>query len=117
MTQPSITQHSLAVADFPPETGGPLTGTGPDVVPDVDPGTGRIRAAVRRHPMITFFVLACALSWWAGILYLMDLSPVPIAGFGPFLAALTVLTMTEGRPGARRLLRSMVQWRVPARST
>ncbi|MEO7422791.1 MAG: CPBP family intramembrane glutamic endopeptidase [Ornithinibacter sp.] len=41
---------------------------------------------------------------------------MPIAGFGPFLAAVTVLGMTGGRAGIERLLRSMVRWRVPLRA-
>jgi uncharacterized protein len=48
---------------------------------------------IRRYPLITFFVLACALSWWPWILYALDLSPQPIVGFGPFLAALVVLAV------------------------
>src|SRR5215210_6800025 len=35
----------------------------------------RISSVVKRHPIITFFVLACALSWWPSILYTLDLSP------------------------------------------
>ena len=46
---------------------------------------------VRRHPLITFFVLAFVLSWWPWILYSFDLVPNPIVGFGPFLAAMVVL--------------------------
>jgi membrane protease YdiL (CAAX protease family) len=71
---------------------------------------------VRRRPLLAFFVLACVLSWWAGALYLVGWSPIPVAGFGPFLAALIVLALTDGRPGTRRLLRSMVRWRVPVRA-
>jgi uncharacterized protein len=67
---------------------------------------------VRRYPLIAFFVLAFALSWWAWPLYYFDLSPNPIIGFGPFLAALVVLALTEGRSGVGRLLRRMVRWRV-----
>jgi CAAX protease family protein len=73
-------------------------------------------AWIRRRPLTAFFVLSCALSWWPALLYLDDLSPVPVAGFGPFLAALIVLGVTEGRAGLGRLFRSMVRWRVPARS-
>jgi hypothetical protein len=54
---------------------------------------------IRRYPLITFFVLACALSWWPWILYSFDLLPNPIVGFGPFLAALIVLALTEGKSG------------------
>ena len=70
---------------------------------------------VRRYPLIAFFVLAFALSWWAWPLYYFDLSPNPIIGFGPFLAAVIVLALTEGRSGVGRLLRRMVRWRVGLR--
>ncbi|HEV7657120.1 MAG TPA: CPBP family intramembrane glutamic endopeptidase [Mycobacteriales bacterium] len=71
---------------------------------------------IRRAPLLSFFVLACLLSWWPGVLYAFGASPVPVAGFGPFLAAVIVLGVTEGRAGIGRLLRAMVRWRVPARS-
>ena len=67
---------------------------------------------VRRYPLTTFFVLACALSWWPWILYSFGLSPNPIVGVGPFLAALVVLALTEGKSGVMGLLRRMVRWRV-----
>ena len=67
---------------------------------------------LRRHPLITFFVLAYALSWWPSILYALDLSPQPIVGFGPFLAALVVLAITHGKTDIMGLLRRMVRWRV-----
>jgi uncharacterized protein len=69
----------------------------------------------RRHPLISFFVLAYALSWWPSILYALDLSPQPVAGFGPFLAALVVLALTYGKAGIGGLLRRMVRWRVGLR--
>lgn len=67
---------------------------------------------VRRYPLTTFFVLAYALSWWPWILYAVDLSPNPIIGFGPFLAALIVLAITESKSGVIGFLRRMVRWRV-----
>src|SRR5215207_172196 len=67
---------------------------------------------VRRYPVTAFFVLACALSWWPWILYSVGLSPTPIVGVGPFLAALLVLALTEGKSGVVGLLRRMVRWRV-----
>jgi membrane protease YdiL (CAAX protease family) len=67
---------------------------------------------VKRHPLITFFVLAYALSWWPAILYALDLLPQPIVGFGPFLAALVVLALTSGKSGIVGLLRRMVRWRM-----
>jgi uncharacterized protein len=67
---------------------------------------------VRRYPLTAFFVLACALSWWPWILYSVGLSSTPIVGVGPFLAALLVLALTEGKSGVMGLLRRMVRWRV-----
>ena len=55
---------------------------------------------VKRHPMIAFFVLAYAFSWWPWILYALGVIDNPIAGFGPFLAALLVLGLTEGVEGS-----------------
>ena len=75
----------------------------------------RLTSGAKRHPLITFFVLAYALSWWPSILYALFLSPQPVAGFGPFLAALAVLAVTRGRSGVGDLLRRMVLWRVGPR--
>src|SRR3712207_757052 len=71
-----------------------------------------LMSLVKRHSLITFFVLAYALSWWPAILYAFDLVPTPIVGFGPFLAALVVLAITSGKSGVVGLLRRMVRWRV-----
>jgi len=55
-----------------------------------------LQLVVRRHPLIWFAVLSLLLSWWAWPLYGLGLMPLPIASFGPFLAALIVLMVTEG---------------------
>ena len=75
----------------------------------------RLAKVVKQYPLIAFFVLAYALSWWPAILYVFDLSPQPIVGFGPFLAALVVLAITRGKTGVVTLLRRMVRWRVGLR--
>ncbi|MGI8457311.1 MAG: CPBP family intramembrane glutamic endopeptidase [Propionibacteriaceae bacterium] len=75
-----------------------------------------MRQLAQRRPLTLFFVLAAAFSWWPWPLYAAGLSSVPIAGFGPFLAAVTVLGLTRGRTGVGGLLRSMVRWRVPLRA-
>jgi uncharacterized protein len=72
----------------------------------------KILAFVKRHRLTTFFVLAYALSWWAWILYGLGLFPNPVASFGPFLAAIVVLALTEGKAGILGLFRRMVRWRV-----
>ena len=78
--------------------------------------TGAVRRLIRRRPLVSFFVLSCLLSWWMAALYASGMWSEPIVGFGPFLAALTVLGVTEGRRGVKALLRSMVRWRVPGRA-
>src|SRR5215212_9311113 len=46
-------------------------------------------SAVRRHSLLSFFVLAYALAWWVWILYAFDLTfRGPILALGPFLAAI-----------------------------
>jgi membrane protease YdiL (CAAX protease family) len=70
---------------------------------------------IRRHPLISFFVLAYALSWWPIAFYAAGLSPSTIISFGPFLAALVVLAATQGKTGVVGLLRRIVRWRVGLR--
>ncbi len=72
----------------------------------------RISAFVKRHRLTVFFVLAYALSWWAWIPYALGVFPNPVASFGPFLAALVVLALTEGKAGLLGLFRRMIRWRV-----
>ena len=67
---------------------------------------------VKRHPLVAFFALTFLLSWWPWPLHAFGLMPMPIASFGPFLAALVVLALTEGKAGILGLLRRMVRWRV-----
>jgi hypothetical protein len=62
-------------------------------------------STIGRHPLISFFVLSYALTWWA----------VPFGSFiatGPLLAALIVISITEGRAGLRELGARMIRWRV-----
>jgi uncharacterized protein len=66
---------------------------------------------VKRHPLITFFVLAYALSWWEWPLHAVGLFPGPILPYGPMIAAFIILALTKGKAGVKALLRSMVQWR------
>src|SRR5215210_5429166 len=71
---------------------------------------------VRRHPLITFFVLAYALTWSAWPMWASGLYPIaPVFSFAPFLAALVVLAITNGKSGIGGLLRRMVCWRVGLR--
>jgi membrane protease YdiL (CAAX protease family) len=68
---------------------------------------------IRRHPLITFFVLAYALAWWIWIPYTFGITFLgPIFALGPFLAAIIVTALTRGTAGLRALLSRMVRWRV-----
>jgi hypothetical protein len=62
---------------------------------------------IKRHSMLTFFVLAYALSWCAVIPTGGSLLP-----WGPALAAIIVLAITEGKPGVKTLLGQMGRWRI-----
>ena len=43
----------------------------------------------------------------------LGLFPNPIASFGPFLAAIVVLALTQGKAGLLGLFRRMGRWRIP----
>jgi uncharacterized protein len=62
-------------------------------------------SAVRRHPIITFFVLTYAIGWGC----------IPFWTFqagSPLLAALIVIPLTQGWAGLRELGSRMIRWRV-----
>ena len=75
-----------------------------------------MRRLAERRPLTAFLIVTALLSWWPWPLYLRGALPDPNAGFGPFLAAVVVLWLRDGRPGVVSLLRSMVHWRVPVRA-
>jgi CAAX protease family protein len=65
----------------------------------------RLSSVIKRHPLVTFFVLTYVLTWAA----------IPFIGFftaGPFLAALIVIPLTRGLAGLRELGSRMIRWRV-----
>src|ERR687897_1380746 len=69
-------------------------------------------SAIRRHPIITFFVLAYAISWVGLPLYAAGVWPIPFLATGPLIAALIVVPITQGRAGLRELGLRMIRWRV-----
>jgi preprotein translocase subunit SecG len=75
----------------------------------------RLSSVAKRHPLVTFFVLAYALTWWASIVYAFYPNPFPVFPYGPFLAAIITLALTSGKGGIKALLRRLVMWRVGLR--
>jgi membrane protease YdiL (CAAX protease family) len=67
---------------------------------------------IKRHPIVAFFVLAYAISWFGWPLYAAGVWPIPFLATGPLLAALIVIPITRGRAGLRELGSRMIRWRV-----
>src|SRR5205807_10001531 len=75
---------------------------------------------LRRHPLISFFVMAYAISWTYVIVFLI-VWPLPDTIvtdtpelLGPVVAGFVMTAVISGRAGVRQLLRRFVMWRVSA---
>ncbi len=73
---------------------------------------------LRRHPLISFFVMAYAISWTYVIVFLV-VWPLPDTIvtdtpelLGPVVAGFVMTAVVSGRAGVRQLLRRFVMWRV-----
>jgi membrane protease YdiL (CAAX protease family) len=68
---------------------------------------------LKRHPLLTFFLLAFLLSWYPWVISLIRNSgnggPNPL---GVFLAAIIVTAITEGRTGLKEFFSRLIRWRV-----
>jgi uncharacterized protein len=64
-------------------------------------------SALRRHPLITFFVLSFVISW-----AFLPFEAVRFLPSGPLLAALIVAPLTLGWAGLRDLGSRIIRWRV-----
>lgn len=71
-----------------------------------------IAAWTRQHRLIAFFGLAFAISWWSWPLHAGGLDIPAFWPWGPLLAALAVIGVTEGLPGYRDLVSRLTRWRV-----
>ena len=70
-------------------------------------------ALTKRHPLVSFFVLAFALT---SLLFLPWMASggdsIPWFTFGPVLAGFAIAALTEGWVGVRRILAAIGRWRV-----
>jgi uncharacterized protein len=89
---------------------------------------GGLKDLLTRHPLLSFFAIAYALTWLAWSPWYLSESGVGLLPFdgegmsaylntvalilGPTLSAFVMTGATEGRSGVRRLLRRIVLWRV-----
>ncbi|MCP2169786.1 CPBP family intramembrane glutamic endopeptidase [Goodfellowiella coeruleoviolacea] len=96
------------------------------------PDRAGVRGLVRRHPLVTFFVLANLLSWAAWTPYVLSqnglgvlpfgfpailgttqfLGVLPGAYLGPVLSAFLVTAVVDGRTGVRAWVGRLLRWRV-----
>jgi membrane protease YdiL (CAAX protease family) len=76
-----------------------------------------ITSLVRRSPLVSFLVLAFALSWGLGAILNGNGLLAPNASFilGVPIAALFVIALSEGRAGLKDLGRRIIRWRVAPR--
>jgi membrane protease YdiL (CAAX protease family) len=82
---------------------------------------GRIRAAVVRHPVASFVLLAFVFSWSAWLPLLADRQDWVewsastylhlLGGLGPLVAAVVVTALSRGREGLRSLWNQATAWR------
>jgi hypothetical protein len=85
-------------------------------------------SAIRKYPLLSFYVLACAISCslWipTAVLYgalprqtgvVLATTAIAVGSFGPSSMAILLTALTRGRSGVRELLRRLLAWRVGLR--
>ncbi|MGW8226586.1 MAG: CPBP family intramembrane glutamic endopeptidase [Anaerolineales bacterium] len=80
---------------------------------------------IKKHSLTSFFILAYAVTWCIEIPLALSAqglisAQIPmtlhyLGAFGPMVAALIVLALTEGRTGIKKLLSRWFKWRVGVR--
>lgn len=88
----------------------PLTGDEPRHV-----GGGAIGRSLRQYPLVTFFLLAFAITWMVWVPRAVE-APMGVVGqvstWAPAIAALLAAALTGGRGAVRELGARLVRWRV-----
>jgi len=75
----------------------------------------QLSTLIRRHSLVSLFVLAYGITWLALIPFALGAFPIPMFTFGPFVAALIVAAVVGGRRDIKSLLLRMIQWRAAPR--
>src|SRR3989475_9528419 len=90
----------------------------PPFVEQSTDSSSRLMQLRRRHPLISFFLMAYAISWTSVIAFLV-VWPLPDTIvtdtpelLGPVVAGFVMTAVMSGRAGVRQLLRRFVMWRV-----
>jgi uncharacterized protein len=90
----------------------------------VGPSSVHTQSLVRRHPLISFYVLTYAIAWliWAPLVIFRDSIPGPVGlvlvvlgSNVPSTLGLVFIGLLRGRPGVRRVLRRLVHGRIGLR--
>ena len=71
-----------------------------------------VKAFLKQHRLVAFFVLAFALSWYPWVLAVLrgrTSGPNPL---GPLVAGIVMTAIVFGRPGLREYFSRLVRWRV-----
>lgn len=66
-----------------------------------------LKNLINQYPLASFFMMTYALSWWSA-----PFTGGQILPYGPAIAALILITLSEGRNGLRRLWRQKTEWQV-----
>ena len=67
---------------------------------------------LKRNDLAVFLFLSFAFSWWVWPFHLLNPESTPMIPWGPLVAVLIVLGLTQGLAGVKRLLSDMFHWRV-----
>ncbi|WP_304502066.1 CPBP family intramembrane glutamic endopeptidase [Brachybacterium sp. FME24] len=122
----------MTISDRPPSPTPRRVPPSPERDPHGNPPDGGLFGPIRRHPLLTFFLLANGLSWLAWLPYILSLNGLglwdvefpallgtgqlvgvlPGAYLGPIGSALLVTAIVDGRPGLRRWAGRLLRWRV-----
>lgn len=74
-----------------------------------------LRAWIKHHPLVSFLAVAFGFSWGLWAVMLSQTGHINWAGsFGPTVAAIAVVGISQGRSGLKNLLRPILAWRFGA---